>query len=227
MVPKIAISYRRSDSQDITGRIFDRLRQHFGRESVFRDIDNIRPGIDFRVQISDALQTTDVVLVVMGPKWFGRAKGESARINNEADPVRIEVETALQRDIPVIPVLVGNMKMPTTEQLPDSLKDLAYRHAVTVDGGRDFDHHMDGLVRALEELFKGKAAREQPQPGLDEATTGTNEISGSASSLAGTPGETPATPEPAQARSSDEPGSNGLLRLIWPQRPAGRLVRVG
>ena len=156
MVPSIAISYRRSDSQDITGRIFDRLRQHFGRDSVFRDIDNIRPGIDFRVQISEALRTTDVLLVIMGPKWFGRAKGEGVRINNEADPVRIEVETALQRDIPVIPVLVGNMRMPTTAQLPDGLKDLAYRHAVTVDGGRDFDHHLAGLIRALESILENK-----------------------------------------------------------------------
>src|ERR1700733_1119442 len=98
MVPKIAISYRRSDSQDITGRIFDRLQQHFGKDSIFRDIDNIRPGIDFRVQISEALRTTDVLLVVVGPKWFGRAKGADSRIDNKADPVRIEVETALQRD---------------------------------------------------------------------------------------------------------------------------------
>ena len=61
-MPKIAISYRGSDSQDITGQICDRLSHSFG--AVFRDTDNIRPGVDFRVQIADALQTTDVLLLV-------------------------------------------------------------------------------------------------------------------------------------------------------------------
>src|ERR1700751_5842882 len=99
-MPRIAISYRRADSQDITGRIFDRLIQRFGRQSVFRDIDSIRPGIDFRTQIDETLQSTDVLLVIVGPKWLGRSKGAEARIDNEADLVRIEVATALKRNIP-------------------------------------------------------------------------------------------------------------------------------
>src|SRR5271155_5233024 len=72
---KIAISYRRSDSQDITGRIFDRLSQQYGRDTVFRDIDSIQPGIDFRAQIADALTATDVLLVIVGPRWLGRGEG--------------------------------------------------------------------------------------------------------------------------------------------------------
>jgi uncharacterized protein YecT (DUF1311 family) len=150
---KIAISYRRSDSQDITGRIFDRLVQHFGKDTVFRDIDSIQPGIDFRTQIADALRTTDALLVVVGSAWFGQGKDKASRIDNEADPVRIEVETALKRDIPIIPILVGGTRMPEPNQLPQSLRDFAYRHAVTVDGGRDFDHHMEGLVRSLHRML--------------------------------------------------------------------------
>jgi uncharacterized protein YecT (DUF1311 family) len=150
---RIAISYRRSDSQDITGRIFDRLVQHFGKDTVFRDIDSIQPGIDFRTQIAAALGTTDVLLVVVGPAWLGHGKGNANRMDNEADPVRIEVETALKRDIPIIPVLVGGIRMPEVSELPQSLRDFAYRHAVTVDGGRDFDHHMDGLIRSLQRML--------------------------------------------------------------------------
>jgi uncharacterized protein YecT (DUF1311 family) len=150
---KIAISYRRSDSQDITGRIFDRLVQHFGKDTVFRDIDSVQPGIDFRTQIADALRTTDALLVVVGPAWFGQGKDKASRIENEADPVRIEVETALKRDIPIIPILVGGTRMPEPNELPQSLRDFAYRHAVTVDGGRDFDHHMEGLVRSLHRML--------------------------------------------------------------------------
>jgi len=59
-------------------------------------------------------------------------------MDNEADPVRIEVETALKRDIPIIPVLVHEVKMPEVGELPASLRDFAFRHAVTVDGGREF-----------------------------------------------------------------------------------------
>jgi uncharacterized protein YecT (DUF1311 family) len=150
---KIAISYRRSDSQDITGRIFDRLVQHFGKDTVFRDIDSIQPGIDFRTQIAEALRATDVLLVVVGSAWFGQGKDKASRIDNEADPVRIEVETALKRDIPIVPILVGGTRMPEPHELPQSLRDFAYRHAVTVDGGRDFDHHMEGLVRSLDRML--------------------------------------------------------------------------
>ena len=150
---KIAISYRRSDSQDITGRIFDRLAQHYGKETVFRDIDSMQPGIDFRDQISKALATSDVLLAIVGPKWLGLGEGTRHRIDNEDDPVRVEVETALTRKIPIVPVLVGDMMMPEAIHLPPSLRDFAYRQAVTVDGGRDFDHHVDGLIRALDQHF--------------------------------------------------------------------------
>lgn len=152
-MPNISISYRRLDSQDITGRIFDRLAQRFGRERVFRDIDNIRPGIDFRAQIAAALEKTQVLLVIVGPKWLGRTKGTESRIDNEADPVRVEVELALNRNIPIIPVLVGGAKMPSTQQLPGSMTDFAFRHAVIVDSGRDFDHHLAGLIKALDQIL--------------------------------------------------------------------------
>lgn len=253
MVPKIAISYRRSDSQDITGRIFDRLQQHFGKDSIFRDIDNIRPGIDFRVQISEALRTTDVLLVVVGPKWFGRAKGADSRIDNKADPVRIEVETALQRDIPVIPVLVGSAKMPTTAQLPDGLKDFAYRHAVTVDGGRDFDHHLEGLIRALDgildskvDVANSKAASDErpirPRQSVGVLSTSTADAipagspaklqppehspNGSFGNVADHVGPSSATLQ-TETLNSKKSDSAGLARLIWPEGPIGRVLRVG
>jgi TIR domain len=115
-MPKIAISYRRTDS-DATGRIFDRLVQRYGTESVFRDIDNIPFGIDFRKVVNDALQGTDVLIAIVGPNWRGAGGQGHARINDDNDLVRIEVETALQRDIPVIPVLVGSAIMPKPTEL--------------------------------------------------------------------------------------------------------------
>jgi uncharacterized protein YecT (DUF1311 family) len=189
---KIAISYRRSDSQDITGRIFDRLAQQYGRDTVFRDIDSIRPGIDFRTQIADALTATDVLLVIVGPRWLGRGEGVASRMDNESDPVRVEVEMALKRDIPVIPVLVSGMKMPEAGQLPASLKDFAFRHAVEVDGRRDFDHHIDGLIRTLDQFFASKGmALPGQQEGVGAVATATANPSVAASAPQGFIGQTP------------------------------------
>ena len=72
------------------------------------DIDNIPFGLDFREQLQDALMANDVVLAIIGPKWTCPARGGKLRIHDETDPVRIEIETALKRGIPLIPVLVSH-----------------------------------------------------------------------------------------------------------------------
>jgi len=82
------------------------------------------------------------LLAIVGPKWVGPRANQS-RLGNAADPVRVEIETALRKDRPVIPVLVLHAAMPRVEQLPESMQDFAYRHAVTVDASQDFDVHMD------------------------------------------------------------------------------------
>src|SRR5438309_6478115 len=125
-MPQIVISYRREDSGVITGRIFDRLVARYGRDAIFRDIDNIPIGVDFRTHIDQVLDASDVVLAVIGPQWAGPAASQS-RFDNEADPVRVEIETALRKGTPLIPVLVLGGAMPTMSQLPVSLKDFAYR----------------------------------------------------------------------------------------------------
>ena len=160
-MPRITISYRRDDSGVITGRIFDRLATHYGREAVFRDIDDIPPGVDFRKHISGILDESDIVLAIVGPRWVGPRGGQS-RLANAADPVRVEIETALLKDRPLIPVLVLRGSMPRVEQLPDSLRDFAYRHAVSIDSGQDFDVHMARLIRAMDRSLEHMADRTEP-----------------------------------------------------------------
>jgi hypothetical protein len=121
-MPRITISYRRDDSLDVTGRIFDRLAEHFGREAVFRDIDNIPPGADFRRHIDRVLEESNIVLAVVGPHWIG-PDDEQRRLATPTDPVRLEIETALRMDKPLIPVLVSRAVMPKPEALPDSLPE--------------------------------------------------------------------------------------------------------
>jgi TIR domain len=146
---KIVISYRRSDSDVFAGRVRDRIASRFGDQSVFLDIDDIPLGKDFRVHIQDALSQSDVVVVVIGPKWLGPIKRGAARINDDTDPVRIEVEVALAKGLPIIPILVGNTGMPSASQLPASIREFSYVNAAKVDTGRDFHRDMDRVILSL------------------------------------------------------------------------------
>lgn len=150
---RITISYRRDDSGVITGRIFDRLAAHYGRDAVFRDIDNIPPGVDFRQHIAGVLGESDILLAIVGPRWLG-PRGHRNRLDDDADPVRLEIETGLRKEMPVIPVLVMRAAMPRVDHLPDSVKDFAYRNAVQVDAGQDFDIHSARLIRAMDRILR-------------------------------------------------------------------------
>ncbi|HLJ06542.1 MAG TPA: toll/interleukin-1 receptor domain-containing protein [Acetobacteraceae bacterium] len=152
-MPRITISYRRDDSLGVTGRIFDRLAARYGRETVFRDLESVRVGLDFRAQVRKALSETDIVIAVIGPKWLGPRSGNN-RLMNGADPVRVEIETALRQEVPLIPVLVSGAAMPSAEKLPDTLNSFAYRNALTIDDGRDFDIHISRLFDAIAEILE-------------------------------------------------------------------------
>ena len=148
-MPRILLSYRRADTDVIAGRIRDRLAGHFGDDAVFMDIDNIPYGTDFRQHIKQALAESDVLIAVVGPRWVGAVRRGRTRIQDEDDPVRVEIELALQRGMPIIPTLIGASKMPPADQLPESLKAFAFINAAPVDTGRDFHQHMDRLIRAV------------------------------------------------------------------------------
>jgi formylglycine-generating enzyme required for sulfatase activity len=150
-MPKVFISYRRSDSQDVTGRIYDHLERRFGAENVFFDVDSIPLGVDFREHLDEAVGRCDVLLAVIGDSWLESRDGER-RLDDARDFVRIEIESALRRGIPVIPVLVGRAAMPAEQELPESLKPLAFRNAAEVRSGRDFGDHVARLIRGIERL---------------------------------------------------------------------------
>lgn len=102
---KIFISYRRDDSADITGRVYERLIKQFGPEDVFRDVDDISLGADFRVEVSKALAQCVVMIVIIGKQWLTSLSENGARrLDSPSDYVRVEVEAGLARHIPVIPL---------------------------------------------------------------------------------------------------------------------------
>ena len=147
----VFVSYRRNDSADVAGRVYDRLVAALGARNVFKDVDAIPIGVDFRAHLSEAVQRADVVLAVIGPHWAAqRSQDGGRRIDDERDYVRIELSTSLARGIPVVPVLVGGAQMPAKEDLPPALADLAFRNAVAVRSDPDFHTDLDRLIRGLE-----------------------------------------------------------------------------
>lgn len=159
----ILISYRRADSADIVGRIYDRLVARYGAAAVFLDVDDIPAGVDFREHIGRMLDRTDVMLAIVGPAWLG-AGGDRARIRDDDDPVRVEIASALAARIPLCPVLVGGAKMPAAGELPESLSGFPYINATSVDSGADFDYHVARLIAALDTILGPKAPPLPPPP---------------------------------------------------------------
>jgi hypothetical protein len=154
----IFISYRRDDTEGEAGRLFDDLVRSFGEGSVFMDVAGINPGIDFRKAIDENVATCGVLLAMIGPGWTTIANGSGQRRLDDAnDFVRLEVASALARNIAVIPVLVHEAKMPRPDLLPDNLKDLAFRNSVEITHTR-WNSDVQLLIKALSQYVASSSA---------------------------------------------------------------------
>lgn len=147
----IFIGYRRDDTADVAGRIFDALESRFGRDRLFKDVDSLRPGADFGKYIKTILPRCRVALILIGPNW-ANAQDEDGRrrLDDPHDWVRIEIEIALSSGgLDVVPVLVNGAPMPRAEELPTSLHPLLRRHAATIRRDPDFRDDIERLATAL------------------------------------------------------------------------------
>ncbi len=153
--PSIFVSYRRDDAAGDAGRLVDHLHRRFGTERVFLDIDTIQPGTDFVDALKTSLQQTAVTLVVIGTRWASlRDAAGTRRLDDPRDFVRLEVETALSRGIPVVPVLVQRATLPRLDELPPSLAPLLTRQAATLDHA-EFHDDVERLCDRLAPLVEG------------------------------------------------------------------------
>lgn len=143
----IFIGYRRDDAQGSAGRIYDRLTDHYGKGRVFRDVDTIRTGVDFVQRVQEAIDASDVTLVVMGPDWTSLTDADGKRrLDDPGDYVRLEVEMAMaQPDHVVMPVLVDGAPMPSPGELPESIRPMAFLQTAEIRIAR-FDDDVDHLI---------------------------------------------------------------------------------
>ena len=112
MATKVFISYRREDAAGHAGRVHDRLAKEFGANLLFMDVDGIPLGVDFVKALHEEVAKCGVLLAVIGPDWLKvRDKDGKRRLDNPNDFVRVEIAAALQRNIPVIPILLDGVKV--------------------------------------------------------------------------------------------------------------------
>lgn len=158
----VFLSYRRDDSAGFAGRLADALEAAFGLGSVFRDVDDIRPGEDFVDAIESHLHSVDAVLVMIGPRWLAAGADEQRRLDAKDDFVRLEIQAALDSGKPLIPLLVGGAKMPAEAVLPPSLAALARRQAVVLSDSNwrgDVERLVETLQSALPTVPKKPRAK--------------------------------------------------------------------
>lgn len=146
---RIFISYRRDDTEGDAGRLYDWLTREFGKENIFIDFDDILPGSDFRNVIDRELSRCSVMLVLIGSYWLTVVNEyDRQRLFLSNDLVRQEIMTALRRGITVIPVLFRDARVPSATLLPEPLRDLSSRNAISLDN-RCFHDDIKRLVEYL------------------------------------------------------------------------------
>ncbi|MFG6105396.1 toll/interleukin-1 receptor domain-containing protein [Leptothoe sp. EHU-05/26/07-4] len=147
----IFISYRRADSRSTTERIYDRLKTAFGDDAVFKDASSILGGTDFAKRLDKAVSQCQLILVIIGKTWLTVTNADGTRrLDHPEDWVRIEVEAALKREIPVIPVLIEGAKMPAASELPASLQQLTRYQFCEVGNDPRFDDDVNRLIADIQ-----------------------------------------------------------------------------
>lgn len=155
---RIVISYRRVDTGGDARSLAEALRRRFGNENVFLDIETIGPGEPFDQAIDRAVDSSDVLLALIGQHWLAVTDDEGRRrIDDPKDVVRVEILSALQRQLVVIPVLLEDATMPSEEELPPDLAPFSKRNAVELRGTKwesDVESFVDDLAEERRKKFR-------------------------------------------------------------------------
>jgi hypothetical protein len=160
----IFISYRRDDAAGQAISLRTELSQRFGPGHVFMDVADLRPGENFVKVIQDHVARCDVLIALIGGRWASIMDDRTKRslLESTVDYVRVELETALQRDsrVRVLPVLLDNTQMPGSNSLPRPLRRLSELAAAELRHTRWADD-VARLVERIDEMCH--EARQVPE----------------------------------------------------------------
>jgi formylglycine-generating enzyme required for sulfatase activity len=185
----VFISYRRENTAGEARALFNDLVARLGEKSVFMDVDSIALGRDFRSVLQETTASCDLMLVLIGRNW-AEAQDEKGRIRleNPVDYVRLEIESALKRDIVVTPVLVQGAHMPGPEDLPAEIRNLAYRNAFELSHNL-WESDVQEMVRrlGLDGPAHGRHINPIALPKSARAPSGSRDISAAPATLQAEP----------------------------------------
>jgi hypothetical protein len=160
----IFINYRKDDSSWNALALYNELQKYFSKEQIFKDFNTILPGDDFVISIENALRKCDVLIVVIGKSWLDlKDSSGKRRLEDPDDFVRLEISTALARNIQVIPVLFDDVPMPKPEELPANMSLLYRRQFVEIDSKR-FEDDVRKLAEAIKKVLPDGVIRVTPEP---------------------------------------------------------------
>lgn len=177
------------------------------------DIDTIPVGLDFREHLQQSLERCDILLAVVGPRWLGTDEHGHHAIADETDWVRIEIETALAKKIPVIPILIDRLRMPKASELPESLRNFAFRQAAEVDSGVDFRSHMERLIRSMDQYLERRSTVPSTSQSVDTSKSGGKLAEQAAIAPAAAPSQEPVATPPVPSQEAVAPAPQPLPRV--------------
>jgi Domain of unknown function (DUF6777)/TIR domain len=254
--PGVFISYRRKEASSHADRLHDRLAARLGEDRVFMDVDSIKPGENWIEAISNALAKCGLMLVLIGDQWGQARIDRDAPTGDTDDYVRLEIDAAFDRGIPIIPVLLEETVMPRHADLPDTLVKLSNLQAIRVRHDT-FRSDAASLLKVVEDVLdayedEGNSSRAHsvvnnilapPHDKTDASLTGADqglrdgEIgAGQGGRSAAGAGTAAMRPEPVEGRGRSEnplrePGSRPRLslasRVLIPLLTLVSLVAVG
>ncbi len=148
------IAYRRQDTQHVAGRIYDRLSERYGPDRVFKDVDSVPLGVDYRVHVEGLVALCQGAAILIGPAFLGEGMHGARRIDEPTDLLRAEIRSVLKSGIPVIPVLVDGAQVPREEEMPDDISALAFRNGLSVREDPHFHDDVDRLIEGLDRILE-------------------------------------------------------------------------
>ncbi|CAN2048731.1 formylglycine-generating enzyme [Candidatus Magnetomoraceae bacterium gMMP-13] len=163
MQNNVFINYRSDDTAGYAIALYKSLSEYFHDNQIFIDVNKIEPGEDFTQVIENALNSCKVLIVLIGRNWLSASDERGRRLDNPNDFVRLEISTALKRNIRVIPVLLDGVSMPRFDDLPDELASLTRRHALDISNTR-FNYDVDRLIKVLEKILKSENTHKTKTP---------------------------------------------------------------
>jgi len=153
---RVFLSYRRDDTSGHAGRLRADIERNLPGSTVFMDISSISPGEKFADSIKAAIASCDMLLALIGREWLHILRHDAAEPKQE-DWARLEIKTAIEHKIPIVPVLVDRASLPGISELPEDLEELARRQAMEISDGR-WNYDVSQLIRVIEQRRRGTSS---------------------------------------------------------------------